>query len=151
MTINDNSFNRNENKIILFTDLNRLLVVLCKKSLYLIDYESSHLKVLAKNDFNLNAKHFEKSINYGRITDTDTFVTTNLDGSLCFISIENSNFKILTSEKKGIDFFEVNKTDLSPKTIVINYWYMTSMKLLPKIIYQKRLFTCTIIQYEAYI
>ena len=114
-TLLDASFSLDENKTLLFTDLNSQLVLLGRRCLYLLDYKKVQLKVLAKTELSLHDKYSDEPLNGGRIQDTDNFVTANADGSLCFVTIENFKFKMITSEKKGIDYFQFNKSKLVAK------------------------------------
>ena len=146
-------------KHLLITWKSSYLILLTEKFLYLVEPKLK-LKVLLKQNFQTkstassisNTSPIITILNDVIVYGTDSFVCLKDDGSLCYISVEqvavgesktfSYQFKIISSDKKGIESFQMNSTKLVCKdsTQKILVYDLNEIKLndhIPKaVIYQ---------------
>ena len=112
---------------VLLTWKSSYLIMFTDDFLFLVDPKLK-LKVLLKQSFPTYSSSLSTGessptiLNNSLVYGTDSFVSLKQDGSLCYINIEHTTvnesktssyqFKIIASDKKGIDLFQMNSTKL---------------------------------------
>jgi hypothetical protein len=116
-------------KHVLLTWKSSYFIMFTDDFLFLVDPKLK-LKVLLKQSFATYSSSLSTGkssptvtiLNNSVVYGTDSFVSLKQDGSLCYISVEHNivnesktssyQFKIIASDKKGIDLFQMNSTKL---------------------------------------
>ncbi len=109
-------------KHLLLTWKSNYFIIFTEKHLFLVDPKLK-LKILLKQNFQIKSTlPLVEILNNAIVYGTDSFVSLKEDGSLCYISVDKVvvdeckaspyQFRIITSDKKGIESFQMNSTKL---------------------------------------